>query len=44
MLTFEQGWSEVLNECKSALCDVGIPVQAKEQTAKCDNQFRFILR
>jgi hypothetical protein len=44
MLTFEQGWNELLNDCKNNLCDIGIPVQSKEQTEKLDNQFRFVLR
>jgi hypothetical protein len=44
MLTFEEGWSEVLSDCKQTLQDIGIPVQYKEQTAHFENQFRFVLR
>ena len=44
MLTFEQGWSELLIDCKNNLNEIGIPVQSKEQTEHNDNQFRFVLR
>ena len=44
MLTLEQGgWSDILNDCKSALHNIGIPVQSKDQT-QVNNQFRFNLR
>lgn len=33
LLTMEQGgWSDVLNDCKRALHNIGIPVQSKDQT------------
>ncbi|CDW80282.1 UNKNOWN [Stylonychia lemnae] len=43
MLTLEQGWGEVLDDCKKSLHNIGIPVQAKDQT-HINNQFRFHLR
>lgn len=42
MLPFEQGWGEVLSDCKQTLDDIGIPVQSKDYNF--ENQFRFVLR
>ena len=44
MLTFEQGWTEVLSDVKMNLDEIGIPVQSKDQTANSENQFRFVIR
>ena len=32
MLTLEQGWGDILNNCKKRLHEIGIPVESKDQT------------
>eukprot|EP00347_Sterkiella_histriomuscorum_P014936 403358939 len=43
MLTLEQGWGDILEECRKHLRDIGIPIQSNDQT-QVNNQFRFHLR
>ena len=39
MLTFESNWSELIEDCRSQLSEIGIPVEMCEQLGTNDNQF-----
>ncbi len=39
MLTFEANWTELIEDCRSKLSEIGIPVETYEQLGTNDNQF-----
>lgn len=44
MLRLESSWNEVIEDCRSQLSEIGIPVEAYEQFGQNDNQFQFTIR